>query len=109
MHKKRALTVVLTLSTMMILSSCDCLQNVTGTVIDAETNQPIQGAQVHKQQREYDKDETDENGKFAIESISGGLFDCPPMTIVVSKDGYETKTVEIDNAEDKTIKLKSTE
>lgn len=109
MQKMRILTIILTLSTLMLFTSCDCLQNVTGTVIDADTNQPIQGVQVHKQNKEYNKDETDEEGKFAIESISGGLFGCPPMTIIVSKEGYETKTVEIDNAEDDTIKLKRLE
>jgi len=93
----------------MLFTSCDCLQIVTGTVIDSDTNQPIQGVQVHKQNKDHDKDETDEKGKFAIKSISGGLFGCPPMTIIVTKDGYETKTVKINNAEDDTIKLQRIE
>lgn len=89
----------------MLITSCDCMQNVTGTVLDAETSLPIEGAHVQKENKEYDKDETDEKGEFTVESISGG-FRCPPMIVVVSKEGYETLTVKIDNAGNETIKLK---
>lgn len=101
----KKLTLVLIIITSALLTSCDCMQHVTGTVLDAETSEPIEGAQVQKENKDYDKDETDEKGKFAVESISGG-FRCPPMTLVVSKKGYQTLTVKIDNAGKKTIKLK---
>ena len=94
--------------TLTILTSCDCLQNVAGTVIDAQTDQPIQDAHVQKENKENDQADTDENGNFEIRSISGGLLGCPPMTVIVSKKGYETLTVEIKNGGDETIKLKRT-
>ncbi|MCF8219821.1 MAG: carboxypeptidase-like regulatory domain-containing protein [Bacteroidales bacterium] len=102
----RTLTIILTLATLTTLTSCDCLQNVTGTVIDEQTDQPIQGAHVHKENKDHDQADTDDKGKFEIRSISGGLFRCPPMTVVIKKDGYETQTVKIKNAEHETIKLK---
>ena len=102
----RILIITLTFATITTFTSCDCIQNVTGTVIDAETNQPIQGALVHKRNKDYDKDETDEKGNFLVESISGGPFGCPAMTVEISMDGYIKQTVEIDNAGHETIKLK---
>ena len=72
--------------------------------IDAQTDQPIQDAHVQKENNENDHAVTDERGSFEIWSISGGLFGCPPMMVIVSKEGYESKTVEIYNAEHETIK-----
>lgn len=105
MQKLRTLTLILTLSALTTFTSCDCLQNVTGTVVDAQTNQPIQDAHVQKMNKNNVQADTDENGGFELSCISGGLFGCPPMTVVVSMDGYETQTVKIDNAGHTTIKL----
>ena len=69
-----------------------------------QTNQ-LKGLTFKRKIRDYDKDETDEKGNFKIESISGG-FRCPPMTVIVTKEGYETLTVKISNGNDKTIRLK---
>lgn len=105
----RRLTIIFTLATLTSFASCDCIQNVTGTVIDAQTDQPIQDAQVQKENNDIDQANTDKKGNFEIRSISGGLFGCPPMMINVSKEGYESKTVEIYNAEHETIKLQKIE
>ena len=103
----KILTLILTIALSVFLTSCDCMQNVTGTIVDSETSQPIEGAHVQKENKDYDKDETDKKGDFNVESISGG-FRCPPMTVIVSKEGYETLTVKIKNGGDQTIKLKRT-
>lgn len=95
--------------TLTSFTSCDCIQNVAGTVIDAQTDQPIQDAHVQKENNVNDHAVTDERGNFEIRNISGGLFGCPPMMINVSKEGYESKTVEIYNAEHETIKLQKIE
>ncbi|SMP05277.1 CarboxypepD_reg-like domain-containing protein [Algoriphagus winogradskyi] len=109
MQKMRTLTIILTLATLATFTSCDCVQNVTGTVIDEQTEQPIQNAHVQKENKEYDQADTDDKGNFEIMSISGGIFGCPPMAIIVSKEGYESKTLEIDNAQHETIKLQKVE
>ncbi len=100
--------IILTLLTLTILISCDCLQNVTGTIVDKRTNKPIDSAYVYKENRKNDNSFSDKKGDFVVESISGGLFGCPPMTVVISKKGYETQTIEIENTGHETIKLKRT-
>ena len=77
------------LATSLLFSSCDCMQFVVGTVIDDETKEPIPGVRVYKLGTE-NFDTTDEQGEFEIRSISGGLFRCPTMKIVVEKEGYES-------------------
>jgi len=109
MYEMRIFTILLTLSILGILTSCDCVQNVTGTVIDEQTDHSIQDAHVQIENKKYDQAYTDEDGKFEIRSISSGLFGCPPLSIIVNKEGYVSKKVEIDNSEHGTIKLQGIE
>ncbi|MBL4755500.1 MAG: hypothetical protein JKY52_18125 [Flavobacteriales bacterium] len=55
-----------------------------------------------------DQAATDEKGEFSLKSISGGLFGCPAMSVVVSKEGYATQRVKINNAGHRIIRLKRT-
>ena len=84
--------------------SCDCLQNGSGIIVDEETKKPIKNAAVKEIGKDFIQN-TDENGYFEIRNISGGLFSCPDMTIIVSKKEYQTDTIIIKNGEDKLIKL----
>lgn len=103
----KSLSALLTLVILTTFVSCgDCLQNASGTVIDEQTNLPIQGVQIQKENNVSIKEETDVNGCFSVTGISGGLFDCPPMTIIITKDGYDTIEIKIENASHDTIKLK---
>lgn len=88
------------------MTSCDCLQNVSGTVVDNDTKQPIDSAYIQNSNKDYNYAYTDDKGNFEIVSISGGLLGCPPMTVTITKDGYETVRQEIKNAGYKTIYLK---
>lgn len=84
------------LSLLVLLTSCDCVQDVYGTVIDAETLQPIDSVYAYKQNKGKDFGYTDERGHFEINSIDGGLsFGCPPMTVIFKKNGYEMDSTEI--------------
>ena len=86
----------------MIVLSCDCMQNVSGTILDSETKEPIDGVFVKKISRsngEY----TDSNGNFELMYTDGGLFKCPPMKIIINKKGYNQKIEEIENSESKII------
>lgn len=101
-HKKTYLPILIVFINLFI--SCDCLQNGSGIIVDEETKKPIKNVEI----KEVDKDiiqTTDENGYFEIQHISGGLFSCPDMTIIVSKKEYHTDTIIIKNGEDKLIKL----
>ena len=90
----------------LLLNSCDCLQTVSGTVYDNETKQVIDSVFVKKKNSEFDNAYTDKKGCFRIESIDGKPFACPPMTVVISKTGYEPVITDIENGENKNIYLK---
>lgn len=75
--------------------SCDCVQNVSGIITDMETGEPIANAKVYKKSKTHDESVTDSLGKFSIRSISGGVG-CPPMDIVIEKEGYDKLEASID-------------
>lgn len=78
------------------LHSCDCKQLAEGYVFDKDTKLPLEKVYVHKNTKEYGE-ETSKNGYFGLSGISGGLCKCPPMKIILSKEGYETISVEVEN------------
>jgi hypothetical protein len=86
------------------MSSCDCLQNVTGTIVDKDTKQPLDSVYIKKTGYDYG-DFTDNKGNFKLKYISGWCG-CPPMKVTAVKDGYETTTSKIKNGGSKTIFLK---
>jgi hypothetical protein len=88
-----------------LLYSCDCNQNVSGIVLDKETNLPIEKATIQKLNGSYNVFSS-EKGEFKISAISGGVFKCPPMEIIVSKDGFFSDTLYIENSKQKKIYLK---
>lgn len=83
----------------MLLNSCDALQIVSGTVYDNTTKQAIDSAFVKKKGSETST-YTNRNGYFKIEDV--GLS---PTTVVISKAGYDTVIVEIENGKSKNIYL----
>ncbi len=88
-----------------LLYSCDCNQNVSGIVLDKETNLPIEKATIQKLNGSYNVFSS-EKGEFKISAISGGVFKCPPMKIIVSKDGFFLDTLSIENSKQKKVYLK---
>lgn len=92
----------------MIAFSCDCMQNVSGIILDSETKKPIDSVFVKKISRssgEY----TDSNGYFELRYTDGGLFSCPPMKIIINKKGYKQKVEELSNNSSKIILLEKTD
>ena len=87
-----------------LFSSCDCVQNGSGIIVDEETKEPIQNVEIIEVGKDFVQ-RSDENGYFKIRHISGGLFSCPDMTIIVLKKAYLSDTIVIKNGEDKLIKL----
>lgn len=81
---------------------CDCIQIARAKVLDAITKQPIDSVKVYKKSRTEQNTLTNDKGDFELHSISGGLGGCPPMTVVLTKAGYQTKTVDV-NSDSSTI------
>lgn len=109
MLKGRIKTLIL-LATMIgmttLLSGGDCMQIVSGTVLHEETKQAIDRVYVQEKNNHYYQSFTDPKGNFELSRISGGLFRCPPMKVVISKQGFETVMLKIKHGEHKTIKLR---
>ena len=104
----KKLILLFTLSGLVFFSSCgDCMQHASGTVFDAATNLPVDSVFVQKESRPTSFGAySDQMGNFELEEISGGLFRCPAMKVVLTKEGFETKTVKIKNGKHVSIKLK---
>lgn len=67
------------------------MQHVSGIVKDLNTNQPVIGATVYKKQRRLPTETvTDSTGRFEWSGISGGLFHCPPMDVIIEHPDYKT-------------------
>ena len=98
---------IVLLGCMFFLSACgDCVQNVSGSVVDATNGLPLEGVKVFKKQKTHDKYVTDSTGHFKLSSISGGFFTCPPMEIVVEHPGYKKLETSIPTGGEKMIQLK---
>ena len=85
--------------------SCDCVQNVTGTVLDKATKLPIDSVYTQKIDRNHTHTYTDKNGFFELNDISGGFRKCPPMEVAITKPGYEIVSLEMENSRHDTIYL----
>ena len=88
------------LSFLLILVVCfwgcgDCVQIGIAKVLDSQTQNPIDSVVVFKSGRPEDTTFTNDKGNFELRSISGGLFHCPPMKVVLNKPGYQSKAVEV--------------
>jgi hypothetical protein len=53
--------------------------------------------EVQNKYKDWCDDETDSVGFFTLSTISGGLFGCPPMEIIIAKQGYFMKVVKMEN------------
>lgn len=89
---------------LAFLVSCDCNQNVKGTILDRNTNEPIGNADIYNKNKSWSKTKTDEKGYFELSNVSGG-FTCPPMTIIVEHTDYEKAETEIESVGQKEILL----
>ncbi len=81
---KNALTL---LGGLTVLISCDCYQQISGTIVDKSTGKPLTGVCVYNQRKDWIKTTTDSTGHFKLSAISGG-FGCPPMKVTVQAENY---------------------
>jgi hypothetical protein len=86
---------IFTIIIVALFSSCDCMQTATGILIDKKTKLPIEQAKVTNVNKTWLTMETDSSGRFQLSSVSGGLCGCPPMKILIEKEGYKDKEISI--------------
>ena len=89
---------------LTFLTSCDCYQQVSGTVIDLESGRPLQGVTVYNKNKEWSKTTTDTTGHFELSNVSGG-FRCPPMTVIADFKNYDKVEIKIPAGGQETIKM----
>ena len=85
-------------------TACDCLQIVSGVVVDAHDRKPLMDVSIGKKGSSPTY-VTDSLGHFEFRSVSGGLFRCPPLQLVFQKLGVESRMVEFRNGGGDTIFL----
>jgi hypothetical protein len=88
---------------LLCFASCDCYQNVSGTVTD-DKGAPIPSVVLYNKRKSYNKTKTDSLGQFQLTAVSGG-FRCPPMHIVLENKGYKAVQTSIPSGGQKTIKM----
>ena len=80
---------------LVTLTSCDCIIDRKGFVMDSRTEKPIANATVRLYNREY---KTDSTGFFKIYYVTGFCEDCD---FEIEKQNYRTEklTIELDDNE----------
>jgi hypothetical protein len=79
----------------LIFTSCDCVQQATGVVVDRQTKKPIDNVSLGKYEKEGSsnpysvRDYTDNKGKFDYHSIGGGFPGCEDLVLYFNKKGYK--------------------
>lgn len=93
---------------LILFSSCDGLQEVSGIIVDSETKKPLNKVAIKELNKDF-IDYSDESGYFEIHHISGFAFSDNDLTIIVSKDNYKTDTITIKNRDNRLIEMISIE
>ena len=101
-HKMRQF--LLTLFTIIIFSSCDCNQVVSGKIIDDKSGKPLSNVTIYNKNKTWSKTKTDTAGHFQLSNISVG-YGCPPMTVIVEENNYKKIEIFIDADGQKEIRL----
>lgn len=109
--KAHPLLYVFVLIWLLLLSSCECLEQVTGVVIDAQTQKPVPKVKLYAQRRFYGQQLSDSSGRFSLSFISGffeknGCKDT--MLIIALKPGYDSLAIKIKNNSQDTLYLMPT-
>lgn len=109
--KAHQLLYVLVFIWILLLSSCECLEQVKGVVIDAQTKKPIHKVKLYAQRRVYRQQLSDSLGHFSLSFISGffeknGCKDT--MLIIALKPGYDSLAIKIKNNSQDTLYLMPT-
>ncbi len=105
---RRAKTIILSFLFFGLLTSCDCIQQLQGYAIDAETREPLSEVYYTRDSLLTEKEKlvdindplyhfhrkTDSTGWFLDFRLADGLTCKPPLVLWFEKEGYEPLRVE---------------
>lgn len=85
----------------LTISSCDCITEGNGVILDSDTNNPLDSVAVkfyiNKAKSDFYESEmlTDSTGAFygSTGLTGGGINSCPDLVIEISKTGYLTEQI----------------
>lgn len=79
---------------VILLASCDCTMDQYGVVLDAKTDQPVEGVLVSISKWQ---ETTKKNGEFEFHIVTGI---CSKKLIIIEKEGYKPFELEVKNEDD---------
>ncbi len=101
---KRVVRTLIYVGIFLIASSCDCVTDGSGIVVDADTGLPLDSvivkSYVNKVKDRFFQSQmvTDSSGEFiGSTGLTGGFLGCPDLVIELSKDGYISTTIKNPN------------
>jgi hypothetical protein len=74
----------------LVFVACDCVTHKSGLILDSQTGEPIQGANIKLDNYET---QSDSNGYFVIDLFTGF---CPDWDFIITKDSYKPFELSID-------------
>ena len=82
------------LLTIFSLAGCDCVQSADGIILDKQTRTPLGGVSIttvdsSKNTIKGSVIYSGENGQFKFSKISGGIRQCPNLTLYFYKQGFK--------------------
>jgi hypothetical protein len=80
---------IITLISLFFVA-CDCVTHKSGLILDSQTGEPIQGANIKLDTYET---KSDSNGYFVIELFTGF---CPDWDFLITKESYKPFELSID-------------
>lgn len=82
--------IILTITILFLLISCDCVQEVNILVLTPHSKLPIVDVKVTAGDPQSDSDFglTDDQGRYQYHNISGSLFGCPNVILTFQKEGF---------------------
>ena len=86
------------LTAMAILVGCTSKSNSAATILDKLTNLPIDSVRVwtvvktEAEEMEYVATYSDRSGMFSTKEVMEGSKQCPNVTLIFEKPGYNTKS-----------------
>ncbi len=87
-------------------TACDCVLYISGRVIDASNNKPLEGVHINNSNTGKSYATTDSTGLFSFTAISGGLFKCNSILVNYNMNGYQNHEAKCPSMQCDTILLR---
>lgn len=98
--------IVLSIFSLIILLSCDCMVTTEGVVLDDQTRKPLEDVLVNNLENPGFEEKTKGDGAFSLVEVGRANGKCPEFNLEFSKEGYVTDTIFVESSAPLTVYLK---